>query len=144
MENAGKGISERISAALGELVQLAPPASVWQLHEAEQVLDMKIPLELSELLQICNGIEERMIVHGATITVGWILYPLQEIVARTQLFQTTYHKSGIFFSDDGTGDPFYLTGTGAVRHFHPIADEDEVIALSLAAFYWEYLHPKQK
>lgn len=134
-KTVGKKIADNIRLSLSGMIQIFDPVSDTQIQEAENLILMLLPPELSNLLQYSDGITQLMYLHGEKITIGWILYSLSEVVKNTQIFQTTYHKDGIVFSDDGTGDYFYIMSSGEVRQFHPIDGEDEVIATSLTEFY---------
>ena len=49
-------------------------------------------------------------------------------------YQNEYGLSGVVFSDDGAGNPFYLFD-GKVYEYDPIDNESELIADSLEEFF---------
>lgn len=68
------------------------------------------PKELMAILGHSNGIMETMI-HpktGEMMEIGWIIYPYDEIKKWSSYYQNEYGLSGVVFSDDGAGNPFYL------------------------------------
>ena len=95
-----------------------------------------LPKELIAILGHSNGIMETMI-HpktGEMMEIGWIIYPYDEIKKWSSYYQNAYGLSGVVFSDDGAGNPFYLFD-GKVYEYDPIDNESELIADSLEELF---------
>ena len=71
---------------------------------------------------------------GEMMEIGWIIYPYDEIKKWSSYYQNEYGLSGVVFSDDGAGNPFYLFD-GKVYEYDPIDNESELIADSLEEFF---------
>ena len=94
------------------------------------------PKELMAILGHSKGIMETMI-HpktGEMMEIGWIIYPYDEIKKWSTYYQNEYGLSGVVFSDDGAGNPFYLFD-GKVYEYDPIDNESELIADSFEDFF---------
>jgi hypothetical protein len=109
-----------------------------RLQEPFDCYDDSLPEVLIDILRQSNGINETMI-HPKTdeiMEIGWIIYPYDEIRKWSSYYHEEYGLSGVVFSDDGAGNPFYLSD-GKVYEFDPIDNESELIADSLADFFGE-------
>ena len=107
-----------------------------RLQEPADCEESDLPEELKLLLSQSDGIEETMI-HpktGEEISIGWIVYPLEEINSETQFYREEYRINGVVFSGDGAGNPFYLSD-GKVYEFDPIDNESILKADSLEEFF---------
>ena len=94
------------------------------------------PKELMAILGHANRIMETMI-HpktGEMMEIGWIIYPYDEIKKWSSYYQNEYGLSGVVFSDDGAGNPLYLSD-GKVYEYDSIDNESELIADSLEEFF---------
>ena len=126
---------EKIRRKYGGCIALHEPCALLESGSAEA---LEIPEELRDILRQSNGIEETMKhpVRDEMMPIGFIIYTYEEIVKLTAFYREQYGLAGTVFSDDGTGDPYYLKdGDGAVFQFHPIDDEHEKIADSLEEFF---------
>ena len=81
------------------------------------------PKELMAILGHSNGIMETMIHPKTKSSTDMFSY-----------YQNEYGLSGVVFSDDGAGNPFYLFD-GKVYEYDPIDNESELIADSLEEFF---------
>lgn len=107
-----------------------------KLQDSLDCNDDTLPDVLIEILRQSNGINETMI-HpntGELMEIGWIIYPYDEIMKWSSYYHDEYGLSGVVFSDDGAGNPFYLYD-GKVYEFDPIDNESELIADSLEVFF---------
>ena len=107
-----------------------------KLQEPIDCNSYDLPEELRLLLSKSNGIKETMI-HpktGKEMAIGWIVYSYDEIIRSTGYYKEEYGLSGVVFSDDGAGNPYYLS-EGKVYEFDPIDIESSLKADSLEAFY---------
>ena len=107
-----------------------------KLHDPLDCGDDTLPEVLTEIFSQSNGINETMI-HpktGELMEIGWIIYPYDEIRKWSSYYLDEYGVSGVVFSDDGAGNPFYLSD-GKVYEFDPIDNESELIADSLEDFF---------
>ena len=107
-----------------------------KLQEPLDVIDAALPESLNMLLKHTNGIKETMILPKTSelIEIGWIIYAYDEICRLTDYYRNEYGLSGIVFSGDGAGNPFYLSD-GKVYEFDPIDNESELKADSLEEFF---------
>lgn len=98
--------------------------------------DNDFPKTLIDILAISNGIMETM-EHpqtGEKIDIGWILYSYEEICRATSFYNQEYGLSGVVFSSDGAGNPYYIS-EGEIYEFNPIDNESTLKADSLKAFF---------
>lgn len=98
--------------------------------------DMQVPDVLKTILAKSDGILETMVIPktGERITIGWIIYSYDMIQKQTAFYKDEYGIEGTVFSDDGTGNPYYILD-GKIFQFDPIDNESEFIADSLEDFY---------
>ena len=75
-----------------------------------------LPDVLRRILSQSDGVMETMRhpVTGETERVGWIVYPLSEMVRWTGFYREEYGIDGVVFSDDGAGNPYYLKPDGKI------------------------------
>ena len=75
-----------------------------------------LPDALRRILSQSDGVMETMRhpVTGETERVGWIVYPLSEMVRWTGFYREEYGIDGVVFSDDGAGNPYYLKPDGKI------------------------------
>ena len=98
--------------------------------------DVDLPEQLKSILTNANGIKETMD-HpqtGEMMDIAWIIYSYEEIKKWSSYYHDEYGISGVVFSDDGAGNPFYLED-GAVYEFDPIDGESTLKADSFEAFF---------
>ena len=107
-----------------------------RLQEPADCDGLDLPEELKKLLKQSNGIQETMFIPSKNeeIVVGWIVYPLDEIIRETQYYKEEYGIDGVVFSGDGAGDPLYISD-GKIYEFYPIDNESTLKADSLEAFF---------
>ena len=120
-------ILDLIKESYGDNIELQTPLDI---------IDSNLPDSLVELLQISNGIMETM-THpktGEKMEIGWIVYSYDEIISSTGFYKEEYSLPGIVFSDDGAGNPFYIS-EGKVYEFDPIDNESIIRADSLEDFF---------
>lgn len=103
----------------------------------EQYAEGTVPKDLLELLKVSNGISETMVhpVTGQVEEIGWILYPLEEMIENSRFYQEEYSVKGTVFCDDGAGNPYYIKEDGKVYLFECIDNEEVCKADSLYDFY---------
>ena len=92
-----------------------------------------LPTELLEILKRSNGIMETMQnpMNDETIDIGWIIYPLSEIMGATSFYKKTYGIEGTVLSDDGAGNPYYIKKDGRIYQFECVGNEEQKVAESL-------------
>ena len=120
-------IIDSIKSKYNGRIRLMPPIDI---------NNIEFPKALIEILAISNGIMETMD-HpktGEKIDIGWIIYSYEEICKATSFYNQEYGFSGIVFSTDGAGNPYYID-EGKIYEFDPIDNESTVKADSLEAFF---------
>lgn len=118
-------IIESISKSYNDNIKLCQPLK-------DEKYDF-LPADLLYILKVSNGIMETM-VHPSTgelLNIGWIIYPIEEILENSEYYQKEYAVDGVVFSDDGAGDPLYVKRDGKVYLLNVIGREEECIADSL-------------
>lgn len=95
------------------------------------------PAALLNILKVSNGIMETMVYPGTgeRLDVGWIVYPAEEILERSEFYQKKYLLDGTVFSSDGAGNPLYMKRDGKVYLLNVIGKEEVCIANSLYDLY---------
>ena len=106
------------------------------LQEPFNCDDDTLPETLTEILSHSNGIKETMIrpKTGEMMDIGWIIYSYDEIKKWSSYYRDEYGLSGVVFSDDGAGNPFYYSD-GKIYEYDPIDNESELSADSLEEFF---------
>lgn len=94
-----------------------------------------VPAVLLEILRRSNGIMETMRnpLTGTYENIGWIVYPLSEIIKWTGFYHEEYGIKGTVFSDDGAGNPYYLKKNGKVYLLD--SGEETLVSDSLYEFF---------
>ncbi len=109
-----------------------------QLNKPFDCKDIEIDLDesLKNILVKSNGIEETMINPNTNeaMVIGWIVYSYEEMCKETLYYKENYGLDGIVFSDDGSGNPYYVF-KGKVYQFNEIDEESEFVADSLEDFW---------
>ena len=99
--------------------------------------DAIIPEELFAILQVSNGISERMCLpdSGEKEEIGWIFYPYEMMLEWTTFYQANYGIEGVIFSEDGADGVYCLKPNGTVTCFYGVDDEEIQVADTL----WDFL-----
>lgn len=97
----------------------------------------EIPEELYDILKQCDGIKETLTnpITNETEEIAWILYSYKMVLEESRFYKENYQTDGIVFSDDGAGNPYYITNEGKVCCYETVYGEECFVADSLADFF---------
>jgi hypothetical protein len=114
--------------------RLCPPLEEPQLSQAMTML----PNDLLEILKVSNGILELM-THpkandGKPFVIGSILYPFDEIVSQTKVFNELYTVEGIVFAGNGAGGYFVIRPDGNIYLYEYVGEEGEYYAEDIIGY----------
>jgi hypothetical protein len=97
-------------------IELYPSVSEQDIIRGEQQLDVRFPQDLKELLAETNGVGLRLRLDQPPdeMLIGYLIWPLERIIADNITFRTNSQITSVnmpfdgllFFSDAGNGDLF--------------------------------------
>jgi hypothetical protein len=108
-----------------------PPASAAMIDETADRLGTQLPDALASMYRATDGVYE---LAGQ----WWVIWPLAQMVESSAWLQGAdgYPDRWIAFGDNGAGEPFCLQrDDGSVTCLHPIGQEHQKLASSLADFW---------
>ncbi len=119
----------------GDMCSLRPPLEKERYDEARSVL----PAELFELLKLCDGIDELMVLpnanDGKPFVSDCILYSFDEILATTKDFADIYGEDGIVFSGNGAGGCYVIMPDGTVYLYEFPGEDGDFCAPCLTEYF---------
>ena len=138
-------------------MKFRPPALPQDIAALENLLEVKFPIDLRELLSESNGVMDCMQYKQEWMEIGWLLWPVAEIQKQITWFRSNTVYRGyetrfddfLFFAGAGfDGIVFgYSIASSKVKQdgiyvWYPIRDMANMVVSSLEAFIDEWIGGK--